>query len=135
MHFLVKLYASVLVVGLSLPFIGNSAAGGSVTKNVSTNQTDALKVTQEKQAKKYGAVNRTVGEIAGQITLDRYTQSEALVQVESVRKTLSAQLRGMIIPYLNIMADCVVKEVIYKDTHYVFYHAVSKQHVLLQDLY
>lgn len=85
---------------------------------------------------------------------DVYTQSEAHLQLDEVKKQMaefSLYAEGTILkpgevkvektpneivtPYLNIVAAALNKEVELKKTHYVFYHAATNEWRVPQDLY
>ncbi len=91
---------------------------------------------QAQQANNYGVANKPVAEIEKQRgSEDRFTQTEALLQVKSVRDLMSGEDSARYIPYMNIMADCLAKEVELKDTHYAFYHTTDNVWRLPQDVY
>jgi hypothetical protein len=122
-----KSYSALLAmffVGQMLPAIGVSSAGMA-----------ALQKTQNEQAERYGIDARSMGEIQEQTTSDKYTQSEAHLQIKSVRELLAKEAPEKIVPYLDLISDCLVKEQELKDTHYVFYHTTDNVWRVAQDLY
>lgn len=85
---------------------------------------------------------------------DMYTQSEAHMQLDEVKKAMSEfslytegtilkegeekiekTPNEMVTPYLHIIAAALNREVEFKKTHYVFYHSATHQWRALQDLY
>lgn len=86
---------------------------------------------------------------------DRYTQTEAHLQLKDVQKKVANFLQHaegfvptkgeilpkpkkpneMVTPYLNIVIQAIDKEVEFKKTHYVFYHGMSNVWRVVQDVY
>ena len=85
---------------------------------------------------------------------DKYTQTEAHLQLDEVRKLMKrfilypegASLKEgevkvektpneVVTPYLNIVASVINKEVELQKTHYAFYHGLTNQWRVPQDLY
>ncbi|HEX4068796.1 MAG TPA: hypothetical protein VHX42_01735 [Candidatus Babeliales bacterium] len=73
--------------------------------------------------------------VQNQKTADRFTQTEAFLQLTRVRDLMMAESSSQYIPYLNIISDCLVKEEELKNSHYAFYHATGNEWRLAQDLY
>jgi hypothetical protein len=66
---------------------------------------------------------------------DRFTQTEAFLQLTRIRDLMVAESSSRYIPYLNIISDCLVKEQELKNSHYVFYHTTDNSWRLAQDVY
>lgn len=67
-------------------------------------------------------------------TIDKFTQSEAHLSLSAILKLIRANYANLD-PYFNVVASTLVKEGKYKNTHYVFYHALDNAWRLPQDLY
>lgn len=90
---------------------------------------------QTQQAQDYNIIKQSSAEIQRQSQVDKFTQTEAHLQNYGVRKLLSAEDSKRYIPYMNILADCLTKEVENKATHRVFYHTTDNEWRVAQDLY
>lgn len=66
---------------------------------------------------------------------DRFTQTEAFLQLTRIIDLLKDESSSRYIPYLNIISDCLVQEQELKNTHYVFYHTTDNAWRLAQDVY
>jgi len=64
---------------------------------------------------------------------DRFTQSEAHLDQRYIRSLVKQNYD--IEMYLNIITHAMAKEAAYKDTHYVFYHALDNVWIATQDVY
>ncbi|HSC25099.1 MAG TPA: hypothetical protein VLB80_02680 [Candidatus Babeliales bacterium] len=64
---------------------------------------------------------------------DRYTQTEAHLQLENIRKLIRKNYQ--VEPYLGLIATVLANEAKYKNTHYAFYNTTSNVWRLAQDLY
>ena len=73
--------------------------------------------------------------VQAQRTSDRFTQTEAFLQLTRIRDLLSEESSSRYIPYLNIISDCLVKEQELKNSHYAFYHTTDNEWRLAQDVY
>lgn len=65
----------------------------------------------------------------------QYTQSQAQLRLSNVRKILGEKYGDKVVPFFNLIASMLVKEVELKKTHYVFYHAAPSMTAVLSDLY
>ena len=106
--------------------------GGIESKSLRQVAVDSI---QTEQKEKYGVDQRSPGEVQQQKSSDRFTQTEAFLQVKKVKDKLAEESSSKFIPYLNIVSDCLVKEQELKNSHYVFYHATDNEWRLAQDLY
>jgi hypothetical protein len=66
---------------------------------------------------------------------DRFTQTEAFLQLTRIIDLLKDESSSRYIPYLNIISDCLVKEQELKNSHYAFYHTTGNEWRLAQDVY
>jgi hypothetical protein len=98
-------------------------------------RSEAVSNVQVEQKAKYGLDDRSPVDVQRQTTSDRFTQTEAFLQLRRTRDLLEKESSSRFIPYLNIISDCLVKEQDLKASHYAFYHATGNEWRLAQDLY
>jgi hypothetical protein len=82
-----------------------------------------------------GVDEKTPQEIQKQTKIDKFTQSEAHFQLDEVKKIFDTYPSSRIVPYFDIIAECLVKEAELKNSHYSFYHAFDNGWRTPQDLY
>jgi hypothetical protein len=107
-----------------------------VNNNLAKSSVHALDMAQAQQANRYNVGNTPIAQIENRKgSEDQFTQTEALLQIKSVRDFMAKESSSRYIPYMNIIADCLAKEVEFKDSHYVFYHTTDNVWRLPQDVY
>lgn len=105
---------------------------GIENKQISVNQ-QALQKEQIKQEKRDNIDNRSIAEVVAATTSDRFTQTEAHLQLPEVRKLIEKNYQ--VEPYLNLIATVLANEAKFKDTHYAFYNTTPNEWRLAQDLF
>lgn len=82
-----------------------------------------------------GIDEQTPAEIQKQTKPAKFTQSEAHFQLEPVKQIFKTYPSSRVVPYLDIISECLVREAELKNSHYVFYHAFDNGWRTPQDLY
>lgn len=118
------------------------ALGGKNTRTIGAMKpvtgTVRLKQVQARQARDlgiHGSAKSNAKKAASggeEEVTDRFVQSEAHVYSAEIRQLIQSNFN--IIPHLDVIATCVVREEEHSKTHDVFYHALNNEWLLTQDL-
>ena len=73
--------------------------------------------------------------VAQQQSTNVYTQSQAHLRLKTVRELLGKEFSTKIIPYFDIISQVLVREALYKKSHYAFYHTTSSAWTVVSDLF
>ena len=93
----------------------------------------ALATERAKQARRDSLDEKSLQEVADSTASDRFTQTQAHLQMPRVRSAIDKNYR--IEEYMNIVSAVLVQEEEHKDSHCVAYHTTENAWRVAQDLY
>src|SRR5690606_2971099 len=93
----------------------------------------SLEKERAAQNQRYGIDKRTLQEVGESTKPNRFTQTEALLQLPEIRAKIEKITE--VAPYLNIISAAITKEAKYKDNYYAFYHTTENAWRVAQDVY
>lgn len=95
----------------------------------------SIGVVRQEQSAEAGIAPVNLSDTASKMVVAPYVQSQAQLQLPSIRKQIERSFGDKVVPYFDIVSSAIVREAELKKTHYVFYHAAPSIVTILSDLY
>src|SRR5579862_406154 len=101
----------------------------------STPGNTAMVQERKVEAQRAGIQGPSLADIERSNAPDLYTQSQAQLQLKTVRTLIKDNFSDKVVPYFDIISRMITKEAELKNSHYVFYHAASSVTAVQSDLF